>query len=313
MGESLTISVVIPMLDAERTLGRCLDALDGQDLSAGNFEVIVVDNGSTDRSAEIARRHPRVRLLVEPRRGPYNARNTGIAASRGERIAFLDPDCEPARDWLREAVAALDEPGVDVACGLRRPAGTSSLLAAIGAYEAVKDERVIGGDDPELVYGYTSNMVVRASVFAEVGRFVDLVRGADTLFIREIARRRGCVAIRFRRSMVVRHLELDSLAVYYRKVYLYAFHRVRNNAILASRPLDAGERLAVYREAVRRAGLSSPRAAGLLAALAIGSLVWRAGTIRGCLAGIEPAGSRGPTGRPVAEVASSATGPARRE
>ncbi|MFM8411918.1 MAG: glycosyltransferase, partial [Alphaproteobacteria bacterium] len=217
-----------------------------------------------------------------------------------EVVAFLDPDCEPVPGWLEAIERTFADSSVVLACGVRRPAEGSSLLRAIGEYEMVKDEIVLGGSDPEIVYGYTSNMAVRASVFAEIGCFVDLARGADTLFVREVARRRGMDAIRFVPEMEVVHHELDSLAVYYRKVFLYAQNRERNNAILASRPLSGAERMRIFGEVVRRGRYSPVRAAMLLAALGTGSIAWRAGRLahRFGAAPSLPTSPTGPSGDP---------------
>jgi cellulose synthase/poly-beta-1,6-N-acetylglucosamine synthase-like glycosyltransferase len=71
-----------------------------QTLSRDKFEVIVVDNNSTDNTREVVKRYP-VRLLVEEQVGNYGgARNTGIRGSKGDIVAFIDADCTPRRDWL---------------------------------------------------------------------------------------------------------------------------------------------------------------------------------------------------------------------
>ncbi len=102
----LAVSVVVPVLDDAVRLAACLDALAAQE-GAPAFEVVVVDNGSTDDSVAVARRSAlQPVVVVEPRRGSYAARNAGIAVARGARLAFTDADCLPAKDWLARGVAA---------------------------------------------------------------------------------------------------------------------------------------------------------------------------------------------------------------
>ena len=296
------ISVVVPMRDAGRTLDRCLHALETQDLPEDRYEILLVGNGSTDRSVEIARRHPRVRLHDEPRRGAYNARNRGIDACRGGIVAFTDPDCEPARGWLRAIDTALADPSIEIVCGPRR-AGGDGLIRSLVDYEIAKDASVLDGDDPTCMYGYTANLATRRRLFDEIGRFVDLPRGSDALWVAEVARRRGCGAIRFAPDASVIHHEMDGLGVYYRKVYAYARHRVRGNAILPIRALSAAERWSVVRAVMREQRVPAMRGAMLLAALAAGAAVWTAGSLAGRFARrtraspIDPA--CGPEGQPV--------------
>jgi glycosyltransferase involved in cell wall biosynthesis len=101
-----TISVVIPVLDDAELLAECLRALAGQTRAAD--EVIVVDNGSADDSAEVARRAG-ARVLHEPLRGIAPANATGFDAADGDIIARLDADSIPARDWLERIEAAFDD------------------------------------------------------------------------------------------------------------------------------------------------------------------------------------------------------------
>lgn len=100
------ISVIIPVWNGEAVLGRCLAALAAQTLPRDVYEVIVVDNGSTDATAALARGFPGVQLLSEPAPGSYAARNTAIGAAAAPLIAFTDADCVPAADWLERALAA---------------------------------------------------------------------------------------------------------------------------------------------------------------------------------------------------------------
>lgn len=272
------VSVIVPMYNAERYLAVCLDGLVSQDYPSSDYEILLVDNQSTDRSVEIGRRYQRVTLLSEAAPGAYLARNRGIRAARGEILTFTDPDCVPAPSWIREIANAMSDPGIDLVCGRRLPARRSSLLASIGDYENTKDRFVMEADDPELYYGYTSNMAVRRFLFDRLGLFLDLPRGADALFVRQVAEERSCARIRYLASAVVTHLELDRVSVYYKKVFLYGRHRRRANSILRTRPLNLVERMEVYRRTVTAGRYSVIQSAFLLGALGLGSLAWFVGS-----------------------------------
>jgi glycosyltransferase involved in cell wall biosynthesis len=105
-------SVVIPAFNAARLLPACLAALAQQTLPPTDFETIVADDGSTDDTARVAAQAGADRVLRLPHRGPAAARNSGIAAARGDIILFTDADCRPAPDWLQQMLRPLDDPGV---------------------------------------------------------------------------------------------------------------------------------------------------------------------------------------------------------
>jgi glycosyltransferase involved in cell wall biosynthesis len=103
------VSVIIPVRNGERTLARAIDSALAQTYSEG-VEVIVVDNASADRTAEIIQRYgDRIIALSETEPGPSRVRNVAIAVSRGEYVAFLDADDEWMTEKLACVVPVLDE------------------------------------------------------------------------------------------------------------------------------------------------------------------------------------------------------------
>jgi glycosyltransferase involved in cell wall biosynthesis len=114
------ISVIIPAYNAESTIGRCLQALTNQSYPADSYEVIVVDDGSTDGTAGIAQDFA-VRYIRQENQGPAAARNNGAQQARGEIILFTDADCVPDVDWIREMANPFDKP---------------ELMAVKGAYRS---------------------------------------------------------------------------------------------------------------------------------------------------------------------------------
>src|SRR6266508_6278016 len=99
------VTVVVASFNGERTLNACLESLVG--LNYPDYEVILVDDGSTDSTPEIAGKLPAVRYLRQDNHGLSVARNTGIAAATGEIIAFTDSDCRADEDWLYYMVGDL--------------------------------------------------------------------------------------------------------------------------------------------------------------------------------------------------------------
>lgn len=103
------VSVVVAFYNAARTLDDCLNSL--QKLRYPNFEVICVNDGSTDGSAEILKRYP-FRSITTPNRGVSAARNEGLRAATGDIIAYIDSDARADGDWLNYLVATYQESDV---------------------------------------------------------------------------------------------------------------------------------------------------------------------------------------------------------
>ena len=154
-----TVSVVLPVRNRRDLLGRALDALDLQTFT--DFEVVVVDDGSTDGSGELAaaRTVAGRAVLVVPAAGDgaVAARTLGVRRATGRILAFTDSDCEPSPQWLDEAVRAVDA-GADLVNGRTVPARPPLPL-----------ERSMESGEEGLYP--TCNLVVRRSSFDAVGGF----------------------------------------------------------------------------------------------------------------------------------------------
>lgn len=101
-----SVAIILPCLNAQKNLQSCLDSIINQNTENVNMEIILVDNGSTDKTLEIARKN-RVKAFRELKKGPYAARNTGIKNSKSDYIAFTDSDCIVCKNWLKELISAI--------------------------------------------------------------------------------------------------------------------------------------------------------------------------------------------------------------
>lgn len=105
-------SVIVPAYQMASLVGACLDALNHQTLPRDLYEIIVVDDGSTDGTGDVAAAKPGVCVIRQPNAGAAAARNTGAAAARGELLLFTDADCAPTPNWIAAMVAPFADPGV---------------------------------------------------------------------------------------------------------------------------------------------------------------------------------------------------------
>jgi succinoglycan biosynthesis protein ExoA len=174
----LLVSVVIPVYNEERYIEACLHSVLDQDLRSDQYEVIVADGGSTDRTREIVRSiatlHPNVRLIENPGRTQASGLNRAILASTGEFIARQDGHAEWTRHHLRRSVELLLASGADNVGGRAHGVGRGTTGRAIAC--AMRSPFGVGGarfrystraQDAATVFPGT----FRRSAFERVGLF----------------------------------------------------------------------------------------------------------------------------------------------
>lgn len=110
------ISVVVPVYNAKASLRKCLDSLENQ--TYGEFEALLIDDGSTDESPEICReysaRDSRFRLITQKNAGPAAARNTGMVQAKGKYVTFVDSDDYVEPDMLEKLLARAEGSGAEI-------------------------------------------------------------------------------------------------------------------------------------------------------------------------------------------------------
>jgi glycosyltransferase involved in cell wall biosynthesis len=231
----IDISVIVPFHNEREHLARCVRALCTQTFPRDRYEVLLVDNASTDGSAETIRDQP-ITLLHEPLRSSYAARNLGARHARGRLLAFTDGDCEADPRWLEHLSRHFEDPDLQLLIGERRFARDTHLMTLLMHLESDNARR--------LTYGYTNNLAVRREVFDQVGPFEVIGRGADTnLFLRAKDRYPG--GVRFAPEVSVRHLEVDTLTTHLAKLATYGL--VTHEARLAANLDPAAIRLRLPR------------------------------------------------------------------
>ena len=168
----LKVTVYVPAYNVAEYLPRCLEGLIAQAPPAE--EILVIDDGSRDSSAEIAAQYPSVTLIRhDGNKGLAAARNTAVRAARNELVASLDADCVPAPDWLMQLTDHLNDPSV---------AGVGGKLTE-GVQESVADRwRTVHmpqhwGDElcnPRFLFG--CNNFFRKSAVLEIGGYDESMR-----------------------------------------------------------------------------------------------------------------------------------------
>jgi hypothetical protein len=166
------------------------------------------------------------------------------------------------------------DPEVAVIIGNLQFAPNSHALSLMAAYEEEKAEFIFSGDQKEIYFGYTCNMIVRRKVFDELGPFPAVYRNSDVVLVRRAVDAYSCDAVRYSRKVSVQRLEVSSLWVYFGKQSIYGSDFNRYGSIAEVRPLSTSERLEIFRRTIRNRGYSLPTAVYLFSLLGLGALCY---------------------------------------
>ncbi|MDX2034604.1 MAG: glycosyltransferase [Blastocatellia bacterium] len=166
------VSVVIPVYNGAKTIARTIERLFEQTLRP--CEIVIVDDGSTDGTADaLARFGERIRVVRKANGGPASARNAGVRAAEGAFIAFTDSDCLPDQDWLRHLLAGFDREELAGVGGIVRGVDatlTGQYVDAIRLLDPQADET---GEIPYLI---TANACFRREALLRAGLFDERFR-----------------------------------------------------------------------------------------------------------------------------------------
>ena len=196
------VSVIVCSYNGAKTLAACLESL-GK-INYPNYEVILVDDGSTDDTPEIAARYPAVRYIHQENHGLSHARNTGAAAAKGEVFAYTDSDCMADEDWLYYLVGTLVTGKFSGVGGPNvTPPAQNWIQACVAAAPGGPSHVLLTDTVAEHIPG--CNMAFQRSAFESVGGFDTEYRkaGDDVDFCWRL-QQSGCV-IGFNPTALVWH------------------------------------------------------------------------------------------------------------
>ncbi|MBW1791755.1 MAG: glycosyltransferase [Deltaproteobacteria bacterium] len=176
-------SLIIPAYNAEKTIVSCLESALKQSLSTDEYEVIVVDDGSTDKTPQIVSKYP-VRLIQQENQGPAVARNRGADEAGGSILIFTDSDCELDFDFLKKIIATFEQDSEIVGVQGSYKTRQNEFMAQFGQVEIeTRYKRMAKNKYIDFIGTYAA--AYRKDIFQKYGGFdtgFPLASGEDTEF-----------------------------------------------------------------------------------------------------------------------------------
>src|SRR3989344_3203089 len=216
-------SVIISAYNEEKTIGKTLESLEGQGFR--DFETIVVDDGSSDRTAEIARKAG-AKVITQENSGPAAARNNGAENAKSEIIVFIDADCVADEEWLGEMLKPFDDADVAGVQGAYK-SRQKSLVARFTQLDIEDRYARLDRKSENLDWIGSYSAAYRKKIFLELEGFdkdFPTASGEDPELSFKVAKK-GYKLI-FNRDAIVYHTHETSLMKYLRTKFYRAYWRV---------------------------------------------------------------------------------------
>lgn len=221
---AVSVSIIIPALNEERMIGLCLESLARLAFAHDRFEVLVVDNGSRDRTLEIAetfRDRLNLKIVQKTNVRISTLRNLGARAAVGDIVAFLDADCLAQEDWLDRIVELANADGAGV----------------LGAYYLLPDDSTWVGrtwhryqeapKSGEVSHVPAGDLIMRRKDFLRLGGFDETIQTNEDYELCERARKSGMQVMAYPRIGVVHLGTAQSLHVFFRKQAWHGTHVIK--------------------------------------------------------------------------------------
>lgn len=216
----MKVSVVVPVYNGGEIFVTCLRALLAQTLTREQYEVIVVDDGSTDASAALARSFG-VNVISQANAGAPAARNTGIAAARGEWIAFTDADCVASRRWLEALLARVESDPQSIGAAGRTTGLQSNTAAARFVDLMCGLDAATYLRHPVFPFAPSGNLMYRRDCLLAVGGFDPRYATYDACDLHTRLRERYAGSFAYEPAALVLHRHRCSWPAYWRQQFFY--------------------------------------------------------------------------------------------
>lgn len=219
MSNDIKISIILPVHNGEKFIEKCIKSLQNQTYPKHLYEIIVIDNNSTDNGINLARIFD-VKIIHESKKGSYAARNKGINAAKGKYLGFIDADCIASETWIEKAMNYfINNKDVSIISGNVEffSEGKETVWGIYDKNRFLKQEHI-----SKFGSAITANLFVRREVFEKVGLFNgDLVSGGDGEWTRRAVN--AGYKLTFLKDLLVLHPTRNSFKDIAKKCYRIGF------------------------------------------------------------------------------------------
>lgn len=222
----------MPFYNSEKTIRRCINSLLNQSYPKNEYEIIFVDDGSTDGSAGIVSKFKKIKLIKRSHGGPAVARNAGVKSSKGQIIMFTDADCIPDKKWIRNMSEPFKDKKIIGVSGTYKTFNKNSLIARFAGYEIEKRHKKLEKQE-QIDFIGTFSAAFRKNIFLKVKGFDETFPTASGEDPELSFRLEKFGKMIFQPNAFVHHYHPNTLLKFlkqkfwrgYWRVYLYRKHR----------------------------------------------------------------------------------------
>ncbi|MCA9401153.1 MAG: glycosyltransferase family 2 protein [Candidatus Omnitrophica bacterium] len=217
-------SVIIPAYNCSATISKTINSLLKQRHMPD--EIIIVDDGSTDDTAQIVKQYRQVHYVFQKNSGPAAARNNGAFLSHGDILFFTDSDCVPTQDWIMEGLKGFSHEEIGAVCGTYGNANPQYVLSRCIHDEIQFRHHHLVPDEPKVFGSY--NVAIRRGLFVRLSGFnqkYSQASGEDNDLSYRL--RKSGHKIIFNRKFKVDHFHTTSLMKYLLEQFRHGFWRAK--------------------------------------------------------------------------------------
>lgn len=207
-------SIIVPTYNEEDNIKNLIESLLNLKVNGFEYEVIIVDNNSTDNTKKVILKYP-VIYLKEKKKGSYAARNKGVKEARGKYVCFVDGDCVVSPDWLYEIDKLLEYGNAEIIAGnIQKHGGSNNIYALYDDLCFLNQEKMVKNNNAAV----TANLVVSKVVFDKIGLFNStMLTGGDIAFVKK-ATSNGFI-LEYTKKAIVYHKKRDTFKDIDQKLY----------------------------------------------------------------------------------------------